>query len=150
MGPNSSDPPPPAASHRPGVHYAREQLVDVADYRRVLVESGLGAFRPVDDPLRLQAMLSGANLIVTARRDGELLGLARCMTDGAWNCYVSDLAVAKAAQGLGVGKGVIDEVRRQIGPTVSLILSSVPDAVGFYERIGMPRLPDAFWFKRTR
>jgi len=22
-----------------------------------------------------------------------------------------------------------------------------PDSVGFYERIGMPRQPDAFWFK---
>jgi hypothetical protein len=31
---------------------------------------------------------------------------------------------------------------------VSIILASVPDAVGFYERIGMERLPDAFWFKR--
>jgi len=25
----------------------------------------------------------------------------------------------------------------------------MPDSVGFYERIGMPRQPDAFWFKRT-
>jgi ribosomal protein S18 acetylase RimI-like enzyme len=133
------------------IHYAREQLVGVADYRRVLVESGLGAFRPVDDPIRLQTMLSGANLIVTARtEEGQLVGIARCMTDGAWNCYVSDLAVSKSAQGLGVGKRLIDEARRQIGPKVSLILSSVPEAVGFYERIGMPRLPDAFWFKRQR
>ncbi|TIW30728.1 MAG: GNAT family N-acetyltransferase, partial [Mesorhizobium sp.] len=27
---------------------------------------------------------------------------------------------------------------------------SVPDAVGFYERIGMKRMPDAFWFARER
>jgi hypothetical protein len=25
----------------------------------------------------------------------------------------------------------------------------MPDSVGFYERIGMPRQPDAFWFKRS-
>ncbi|TIR64643.1 MAG: GNAT family N-acetyltransferase, partial [Mesorhizobium sp.] len=25
-----------------------------------------------------------------------------------------------------------------------------PDAVGFYERIGMTRMPDAFWFSRKR
>jgi hypothetical protein len=24
----------------------------------------------------------------------------------------------------------------------------MPDSVGFYERIGMPRQPDAFWFTR--
>jgi hypothetical protein len=48
-----------------------------------------------------------------------------------------------------VGKGLIDETRRLLGPRVSLILASMPDSVGFYERIGMPRQPDAFWFKRS-
>ena len=46
-----------------------------------------------------------------------------------------------------LGKDLLDEVRNQIGPSVSLILASVPDAVGFYERIGMARSPDAFWYR---
>jgi GNAT superfamily N-acetyltransferase len=57
--------------------------------------------------------------------------------------------VSKAAQGLGVGKGLLDEARRVVGPRVSLILVSVPEAVGFYERAGMTPLPHAFWYKRT-
>jgi ribosomal protein S18 acetylase RimI-like enzyme len=137
----------------PQVVYARELTLAVEDFRRVLVESGLGASRPIDDPARMQAMLSGANLIVTARLaapDAPLVGVARCITDFSWNCYLSELAVSGTAQGLGVGRGLIDEVRRQLGPQVSLILASVPAAVGFYERIGMPRMPDAFWFRRER
>ncbi|HJR73351.1 MAG TPA: GNAT family N-acetyltransferase [Luteimonas sp.] len=133
------------------VIYGREPTLPVEDFRRVLVESGLGATRPVDDAARLQAMLSGSNLIVTARLgadDGLLVGVARCMTDFSWNCYLSELAVSSNAQKLGIGKGLLDETRRQLGPSVSLILASVPDAVGFYERVGMARLPDAFWFKR--
>jgi ribosomal protein S18 acetylase RimI-like enzyme len=135
------------------IHYAREQALDAAEFRRVLVESGLGARRPVDDEPRLKAMLSGANLIVTARLEQQgspLVGVARCMTDFSWNCYLSELAVVTSAQGLGVGKGLLDETRRLLGPTVSLILASVPDAVGFYERIGMPRMPDTFWYRRER
>jgi ribosomal protein S18 acetylase RimI-like enzyme len=135
------------------VLYAREHSLDVAEFRRVLVESGLGASRPADDEPRLKAMLSGANLIVTARLEQQgspLVGVARCMTDFCWNCYLSELAVSKSAQGLGIGKGLLDETRRQLGPTVSLILASVPDAVGFYERIGMPRMPDTFWYRRER
>jgi len=31
-----------------------------------------------------------------------------------------------------------------------VILSSAPAAVGFYEKIGMPRLADAFYFTRQR
>ena len=96
-------------------------------------------------------MLSGSNLIVTARLDrlgAPLVGVARCITDFSWNCYLSELAVSASAQKLGIGKGLLDEVRRQLGPSVSLILASVPDAVGFYERAGMARLPDAFWYRR--
>ncbi|WP_036109088.1 GNAT family N-acetyltransferase [Lysobacter capsici] len=140
-------------SPSPAIVYAREATIDVADFRRVLVDSGLGAIRPVDDTPRLQSMLDHANLIVTARRDhaqGELIGVARCFTDFSWSCYLSELAVSPSAQGLGIGKGLLDETRRQLGPTVSLILASVPEAVGFYERAGMARIDEAFWYKRER
>lgn len=133
------------------VLYAREQSLDAAEFRRVLVESGLGEHRPVDDEPRLKQMLSGANLIVTARleRPGSpLVGVARGVTDSCWCCYVSEVAVSKEAQGLGIGQGLLDEARRQIGPRVTLMLASYPNAVGFYERIGMTRWADSFLFKR--
>lgn len=140
-------------SERPTILYGREQDLDVAEFRRVLVDSGLGRIRPVDDTPRLQAMIDGANLIVTARLDQPgrpLVGIGRAVTDSAWCCYLSDLAVSPSAQGLGVGKGLLDEARRQLGPNVSLYLISVPEAIGFYERAGMKRLTDAFSYKRER
>ncbi|RTL92640.1 MAG: GNAT family N-acetyltransferase [Hyphomicrobiales bacterium] len=135
------------------VLYASEPALDVAEFRGVLVESGLGKVRPVDDGARLRTMLDNANLVLTARLDRpdrQLVGVARGMTDFSWVCYISDLAVSRAAQGLGVGKGLMDEARRQLGPSVSISLISMPDAVGFYERIGMTRMTDAFWFGRQR
>ncbi|TGR66555.1 GNAT family N-acetyltransferase, partial [Mesorhizobium sp. M2D.F.Ca.ET.223.01.1.1] len=36
------------------------------------------------------------------------------------------------------------------GPSVAISLISMPDAVGFYERIGMTRMTDAFWLSRQR
>jgi ribosomal protein S18 acetylase RimI-like enzyme len=135
------------------VLYASEPALDVAEFRRVLVESGLGKVRPVDDAARLQAMLDNANLVLSARLDRpdrQLVGVARGMTDFSWVCYISDLAVSKAAQGLGVGKGLMDEAQRVLGPSVAISLISMPDAVGFYERIGMERMADAFWFSRKR
>jgi GNAT superfamily N-acetyltransferase len=140
-------------SERARVVYAREPDLGVAEFRRVLVESGLGAIRPVEDEPRLMEMLSGANLILTARLDQggrPLVGVARCITDFAWCCYLAELAVCAAAQGLGIGKGLLEEARRQLGPRVSLTLASVPDAVGFYERVGMLRIADAFWYRRAQ
>lgn len=133
------------------VHYAVEPDLDPAEFARVLSESGLGATRPVDDPGRLAVMLREAGIVVTARRGGpggELIGLARGVTDFSWSCYLSEVAVSRAAQGLGVGRGLMDEARRRLGPNVALILASMPDAVGFYRAIGMETLPDCFWFAR--
>ena len=133
------------------VLYGSESALETNEFRRVLLESGLGVTRPVDNEERLKAMLSGADLIVTARLDEPgrpLVGVARCITDFSWSCYLSELAVSASAQRLGIGKGLLDEVRRQVGPRVSVMLASVPESVEFYERIGMQRLPDTFWYRR--
>ncbi len=138
---------------RPAVLYASEPDLARSEFRRVLAESGLGAIRPVDDPARLQAMLDNAGLIVTARLDTAerpLVGIARSITDHAWCCYLSDLAVCGAAQRMGIGQGLLDETRRQLGSGVTLVLISVDDALGFYERAGMTRLRNAFWRRRER
>ncbi len=130
--------------------YSVDTGVTVDEFRAVLNASGLGSRRPVDDTERLGAMLANTNLIVTARHNGELLGIARAMTDFSFSCYLSDLAVTEAAKGWGIGAALIETLRRHLGPTVNLILSSVPEAVPFYQRIGMAPLHDCFWYRRER
>ncbi|EKF16829.1 GNAT family N-acetyltransferase [Nitratireductor pacificus] len=135
------------------IFYGSEADLPVDAFRRVLAESGLGAIRPVDDAERLGRMVSGANLIVTARRgapEGPLVGVARCVTDFSWCAFVPELAVSRDAQGLGIGQGLLAEARRLLGPEVALFLVSVPEAVGFYKRAGMEHLADSFMFRRTR
>jgi GNAT superfamily N-acetyltransferase len=132
--------------------YGRKQALEAAEFRRVLAESGLGATRPIDDTPRLQAMLSGANLVLAARLDQPgrpLVGIARCIADFSWCCYLAELAVSRSAQGLGVSRGLLDEARRQLGPKVTLNLISVPEAIGFYERAGMSHVDNTFAYRRT-
>lgn len=131
------------------VVYTEEPDLGAAEFRAVLVESGLAARRPVEDEARLGAMLRRADLIVTARRAGALVGVARSLTDRVYCCYLSDLAVSKKMQGQGIGTGLIEDTRKRLGPGVSVILAAAPEAVGFYEKIGMPRLPASFWYQRT-
>ena len=129
----------------------REQALPVDEFRRVLIESGLGATRPVDDVPRLQQMLAGAGLVMSARApDGRLLGVARCLSDGAWVAYLAELAVSRDAQGQRVGQRLLQAVRDELGPGVTLVLASVPDAVAFYEKVGMPRMPDVFFYRRQQ
>nr|WP_091971621.1 GNAT family N-acetyltransferase [Methylobacterium gossipiicola] len=125
-----------------------EPSLDAAEFRRVLVESGLAPRRPADDLPRLARMLAAADLVVTARRDGALVGIARTLTDFSFCAYMSDLAVCRSAQGLGIGQGLIAATRAAVGPQAALLLTAAPDAVTFYERIAMPRMPDAFRYDR--
>ncbi|GEP08527.1 GNAT family N-acetyltransferase [Methylobacterium gnaphalii] len=136
-----------------GFVYGVEPALSAAEFRRVLVNSGLDARRPAEDLARLERMLRGAGLIVTARAytpERTLVGVARTLTDFSYCAYVSDLAVAKPQQGLGIGRGLLEAVRKQVGPEVSVILLSAPGIEAYYEKIGMRSATNAFVSDRER
>jgi GNAT superfamily N-acetyltransferase len=128
--------------------YAQEQTLSVEDYVAVLAETTMAAKRPLANRGRIAEMVAGANVIVPARRYGEILGLARCISDGAWICYCAELAVKESAQGLGIGAGIIRTINDLLGPRIGLALFSEPDAIGFYEKAGLTRQDSGF--SRTR
>ena len=83
-------------------------------------------------------MCKNANLIVTARRDGKLIGVGRSLTDFTYCTYLSDLAVDIKFQRQGIGKELIAETKKQT-PDAKLILLSAPAAVDYYPKIGMKK-----------
>jgi GNAT superfamily N-acetyltransferase len=131
------------------VVYAQERRLSVADYVSVLAATTMREKRPLQNRARIGDMLAGSNLVVTAREDGVILGLARCISDGAWICYCAELAVKESAQGHGIGAGIMAKLKDLLGPKIGLLLISEPPAIGFYERIGMERLDSAFFSTRA-
>jgi GNAT superfamily N-acetyltransferase len=125
-----------------------EQDLDVDAFIALLADSGLGERRPIDDRARIAKMLAKADLIVTARIDGELVGVARTLSDFAYCSYLADLAVAERCKGQGIGKALIAETRARIGPGSMLLLIAAPTAQSYYEHIGMPRVDSAFLYPR--
>ena len=110
--------------------------------------SGLGERRPVDDPEIFANMLRHANLTVTAW-DGELLvGISRTLTDFSYVGYLSDLAVRRSHQKLGIGVELIQKTREKMGPRSMLVLLSAPQAVEYYPRVGFTQHPSA-WVLRA-
>ena len=130
--------------------YRKVTSLDAEAFISILTRSGLAERRPAGDRDRIARMLAGSNLIVVAHDGDQLVGVARSITDYAYCCYLSDLAVDKAYQGRGIGKRLIDETRRAAGPETMCLLVSAPDSIGFYETIQMPRQPRAFMFSRER
>ena len=121
-----------------GIVYNVESNLDGQEFIEVLNRSTLGKRRPVDDFKRITEMCKNANLIVTARLDRKLIGVARSITDFAYCTYLSDLAVDKDYQKKGIGKRLIEETKRQT-PQAKLILLSAPAAIDYYPKIGMKR-----------
>ncbi|HCY76588.1 MAG: GNAT family N-acetyltransferase [Ignavibacterium sp.] len=118
--------------------YAVEKSLDVSEFIEVLKNSTLAERRPVDDEQRISSMCNNANLIVTARLDGKLIGVARSITDFVYCTYLSDLAVDIKYQKKGIGKKLIEETKK-ITPQANLILLSAPAAVDYYPKIGMSK-----------
>jgi len=123
--------------------YQIENDLSLEDYKSVLVRSSLGERRPIDDIPRLTGMLRNANLIVTARKDGEILGIARCLSDYQHATYLADLAVDLAYQHQGIGKELIRKAQ-QSAPSSKIILLSAPAAIGYYPKIGMENVSNCF------
>ncbi|MFD9568756.1 GNAT family N-acetyltransferase [Streptomyces sp. NPDC059982] len=110
--------------------------LDVEEVLGLYRASTLAERRPVDDVERFARMLSGANLVVTARDDrGRLIGIARSITDGAYATYLSDLAVDAAHQGEGVGRELI-RVTAEAAPQATIVLLAAPKARAYYPRVG--------------
>lgn len=133
------------------IRYQRERI-SAAEFAEILLSSGLAQRRPVDDHPRLQRMLDGAPLIITARDagTGRLVGIARSLTDWAYACYLSDLAVHEDWKGHGIGTTLIARTREAAGEDSMCLLVASPDAEGFYRRIGMPPADRAFLYPRRR
>ena len=129
--------------------YAREDDLDADGYIDIVKKSGLA--RPIEDRARVERMLANANLIVTARQDGKLVGFARSVTDFCFCCYLSDLAVDPACQGQGVGRRLIEETRVHAGgPMTTTLLLSAPTAMSFYQGIKMPHADNCFLYRREK
>lgn len=118
------------------VEYKINQTITADQFIGLLSKTSLGARRPIDEIETIEAMLVNANLLVTAWQEDRLIGAARSVTDFAFCCYLSDIAVDESIQASGIGKTLIRMTKEALKPTCSLILLSAPQAVGYYPKIG--------------
>jgi predicted N-acetyltransferase YhbS len=116
--------------------YDHLRQITESEFIDLLKRSTLAERRPIDDSNCIRAMLRHSNLLCTAWDDSKLVGVARSVTDFEYCCYLSDLAVDKEYQRIGIGKGLIHLTQSQLGEKAKIILLAAPDAEAYYRHIG--------------
>ncbi|MCA3692628.1 GNAT family N-acetyltransferase [Aquidulcibacter sp.] len=130
------------------IQYKINPPIPIEEIIRVYDSSGLK--RPTNDFDRISQMYRNSNLVIAAYNEDHLIGVARSLTDFCYCCYLSDLAVQKEFQNMGIGKVLIEKTQEAIGPQTALILLSAPDAMSYYPKIGFSTIENGFIIKRSR
>jgi GNAT superfamily N-acetyltransferase len=128
------------------IAYRHNLPLDPSEVARVFDASGIT--RPTADLPRIARMFAAPSLVISAWHGDRLVGLSRSLTDHAYCCYLSDLAVDKAYQGQGIGQALIARTRAVIGDEVSLILLAAPGAMSYYPAVGFEQADNAFVIRR--
>ncbi len=106
-----------------------------------------GINRPIDEKL-VQMMIDNSNLIVTAWKGSELIGIARSVTDFCYCCYLSDIAVKKEFQKFGIGKTLIELTQQSVGEQTMLLFLASASAIEYYPKVGFEKVENGYIIKR--
>ena len=126
------------------INYQVNPEISVHDLIDILHKSTLGLRRPLADLEAMESMLAHANYYIGAYENGNLVGLARAMTDFVYTTYLADLAVDEKYQHRGIGKQLIKILKINI-PKAKLILLAAPAAEAYYPKIGMQNHPHCYF-----
>ena len=132
------------------IEYKVNTPVTADQFIELLRESTLGERRPIDDRECMEGMVKNANLMVTAWHEGNLIGIARSLTDFFYACYLSDLAVHNAYQKRGIGMRLQIITQEELGPQCKLILVAAPAANSYYEHLGFKNNPRCWVLDREQ
>ena len=130
------------------IEYKINEPITTEQFIALLKSSTLGNRRPVEDHKCMEGMISNSNLTVSAWHNGNLVGIARSITDFHYACYMSDLAVDKEHQKSGIGRQLQILTQEQLGPKCKLILIAAPAANQYYEHIGFTNNPRCWVLER--
>lgn len=127
----------------------KTDIIPAAEQVTELYEDA-GLKRPTHDKERISKMYENSNLVVTAWQYDQLVGVARCITDWAWSCYLADLAVRKELKGAGIGKRLLEVTKETLGKESMILLLSVPTAFEYYPKVGFSKEDRAFIMHREK
>jgi GNAT superfamily N-acetyltransferase len=121
-----------------------EPVTDVAPDELSALYGSVGWTAYTAAPETLRAAVAGSSFVVTARRGGRLVGLARAVSDDASVCYLQDVLVRPEEQRNGVGRALVTAVLTRYAAVRQKVLltDDEPGQRRFYESLGYAEIRD--------
>ena len=126
----------------------KEGLDGLTAARIIMLYRRAPLLRPVSDADKVWDMFVNSSIVLTAWHEGQIVGVARVLSDGVLYSNLCDLAVEPDVQGLGVGKKLINAVVERCKGT-ELVLRDSDISSGFYAHLGFKRVTNA-WVRSCR
>ena len=90
-------------------------------------------------PTELVKALRNSHSLVTARKNGKLVGLANAISDGYLVVYYPHMLIHPDYHGQGIGRDIMQAMFERYESFHQQMLTAVVEAVGFYEKVGFVR-----------
>lgn len=87
-------------------------------------------------PDKLVGAVKNSGSVFSAWHNGKLIGLISSMDDGSMNAYVHYLLVEPAYQGKGIGKQLVEIMKKHYASYLRIILIAYDKEVRFYKNCG--------------
>ncbi len=84
--------------------------------------------------------LKGSELVITARKDGKLVGFLTAISDDAMIALISLVEVLKPHQGKGIGKHLMELAIAHFKGYYQIILITDTDKGAFYKKLGFTEI----------
>jgi len=127
------------------IDFRTGERLECAEYVDFLRRTDLGRQYPkARFPERVTRLLATANVVVTAREDGRLVGVCMGLSDFAYFLQVTDLGVETGMQRRGIGRRLLELAHETAGGAddITLLLIANHRAVPFYQACGLTSMED--------
>lgn len=125
------------------IEFRDDEIVPIKELTELYEAVGWSTYS--DDPDGLARAVDRSDYVITARdADGELVGLARCLSDDVHVCLIQDVLVRPDLQRNGIGTVMVGRCLRmhQHVRQIHLTSDDDPAAVAFYRSLGFDDAAD--------
>lgn len=115
-----------------------KRLISPAEVAALYIELGWGTEKEYTKA-RVKRSLENCDMVVFARNGaGELIGIARVLTDGALETKILDLIIAPEYQRQGVGRKIMQKIE-QLSKSAAIYCETERKNFPFVEKLGYKR-----------